>query len=107
VGGAVPRGAVLRIDPLQGVVTDRIRLPVARVTSCCFGGARLDELFITTARSGLPPDDLARQPHAGGIFRVRPGVAGFPAGVFKVYNLPSPFGRGVGGEGIVGRTARE
>jgi sugar lactone lactonase YvrE len=76
-------GAVVRIDPLRRAVTDRIRLPVTRVSSCCFGGAQLDELFITTARSGLAPDELARQPHAGGIFRARPGVAGFPTSVFK------------------------
>lgn len=53
-----------------------IELPVAKVTSCAFGGDDLGELFITTASLDLTPADRAEQPLAGAIFRVRPGVAG-------------------------------
>ena len=51
------------------------QLGAARVSSCTFGGPRLDELFITTSRLGLGPGD---DPAAGSLFRANPGVAGQP-----------------------------
>ncbi len=72
-------GRVTRWDPARGWLLQTIRLPVSRVTSCAFGGPGLDELYITSARTGLDKATLARQPLAGGLFRARPGVAGVPA----------------------------
>jgi sugar lactone lactonase YvrE len=69
---------VIRVDPHAGRITDQIDMPVSRPTSCAFGGLNLDELYITSA-SNLPPDQRAKEPHAGGVFRVRPGVGGLPA----------------------------
>ncbi len=66
--------AVHRWDPRTGRKLATIPIPVAAVTSCCFGGDGLDELWITTAARDAGGD--AKQPHAGGIFRARPGVAG-------------------------------
>lgn len=51
-------------------------LPATQVTSCAFGGRDLDELYVTTARSGLDEDALEAQPLAGDLFRIRPGVRG-------------------------------
>jgi sugar lactone lactonase YvrE len=48
----------------------------------CFGGKRLDTLFITTARKDLKPDALAAQPGAGGLFKLRVGVQGVPESRF-------------------------
>jgi hypothetical protein len=42
---------------------------------CTFGGLQLDELFITTSRSGLGPAD---EPRAGALFRVALGIRGLP-----------------------------
>ncbi|MGI8614720.1 MAG: SMP-30/gluconolactonase/LRE family protein [Nocardioidaceae bacterium] len=53
-----------------------VELPVTQVTSCTFGGAEMDELYVTTAAAGLDGDALRREPHAGGIFRFRPGCRG-------------------------------
>ncbi|CAG7653235.1 SMP-30/gluconolactonase/LRE family protein [Paenibacillus allorhizosphaerae] len=69
---------VSRWDPASGVKIDSIRVPAARATSCTFGGSNYDELYITTARTGLSEQELAEQPHAGGLFRVKPGVKGRP-----------------------------
>ncbi len=52
-----------------------IEVGAALVSSCTFGGPRLDELFITTSRLGLGPGD---DPAAGSLFRANPGVAGQP-----------------------------
>jgi sugar lactone lactonase YvrE len=68
---------VARLDP-SGKVEDVIDFPVARVTSCAFGGQDLDELYVTTAIDGLPESDHQRQPLAGDLFMVRPGVRGIP-----------------------------
>jgi sugar lactone lactonase YvrE len=70
--------AVERYAP-EGHLDRRVDIPAAQVTSCAFGGRDLDELYITTARDGFPAGGRADQPHAGGIFRVRPGVRGRPS----------------------------
>lgn len=69
-------GRVSRWDPAKGQLLQEIFLPAARVTSCAFGGPNLDRLYITTARFGLDEVQLRQQPHAGGLFVARPGVAG-------------------------------
>ncbi len=74
--------AVVRYAP-DGRIDRRIELPAAQVTSCAFGGPDLDELFVTTGQEGFPPGGLADQPHAGGVFRCRPGVRGRPTRRFK------------------------
>lgn len=63
-------------DPATGEKLIKIEVPVEKVTSCCFGGDNLDELYITTASTGLEKDDLEKQPYAGGLFKVKPGVKG-------------------------------
>lgn len=70
---------VIRWDPATGEALAAIKLPVARVTAPWFGGPNLDELYITSARTGLDEAVLAKQPHAGSIFRAKPGVRGLPA----------------------------
>jgi sugar lactone lactonase YvrE len=60
----------------KGRLIGLVDVPAARVTSCTFGGAELDTLYVTTARPDAPD---ARQPHAGGVFSVRPGSRGLPA----------------------------
>ena len=74
-------GRVLRVDPTVGAISDEIVMPVSRPTSCCFGGPDLEDLFITSA-SNLPAHQRRREPQAGGVFRVRPGVKGVPASDF-------------------------
>jgi sugar lactone lactonase YvrE len=65
-------GAVRRYAP-DGALDAVVPLPCARVTACTFGGADLDELFITTSRLELP-DGV--DPAAGALFRCVPGVRG-------------------------------
>ncbi len=70
-------GTVRRYRPdgrLEAIVT----VPSSQPTSCCFGGKRLDQLFITSARYGLSPEQLTREPLAGALFTCQPGVTGLP-----------------------------
>jgi len=66
--------AVHRFAP-DGALSEVIELPVTQVTACSFGGANLDELFITTSRQGLP---ASAEPSAGALFHCQPGIAGLP-----------------------------
>jgi len=71
--------SVVRWDPRDGRELARIAVPAARTTACWFGGPDLGDLYITSARAGLSETALAGQPHAGALFRARPGVRGLPA----------------------------
>ncbi|MDG0792689.1 SMP-30/gluconolactonase/LRE family protein [Cohnella ginsengisoli] len=70
---------VSRWDPATGEKLLSVPVPASQVTSCAFGGERLDRLYITTARVGLGEAELAAQPHAGGLFCADVGVRGLPA----------------------------
>jgi sugar lactone lactonase YvrE len=72
---------VLRYGP-DGSLRGELQLPVARPTSCAFGGTDLGELFITSANTHLSGAELAAQPHAGAVFSIRPGVVGRVANRF-------------------------
>ena len=65
-------GSVRRYTP-EGVLDEVIEVPVSKATACTFGGADLDQLFITTSRENLPPD---AEPSAGAVFVATPGVRG-------------------------------
>lgn len=67
--------ALRRFDP-TGAVTSLVEFPVSQVTSCAFGGDDLSDLYVTTARDSLSEAQLAEQPLAGALFRLRTGVRG-------------------------------
>jgi sugar lactone lactonase YvrE len=71
-------GVVHRYSP-DGYLDAVVEVPARQVTACTFGGADLDELFVTTSWEGLGPDD---EPLAGSLFRVVPGVSGLPVREF-------------------------
>lgn len=75
-------GQVRRYDP-DGRLDVVVPLPVRQVTSCCFGGPDLDQLFITTARVEMDERRLLLEPLAGSVFVASPGRRGLP---------PTPFG---------------
>jgi sugar lactone lactonase YvrE len=65
-------GEVWRIDD-NGEILAVVEVPVPDVTSCCFGGRDLDQLFITTAISHVSERP---QPHEGGLFVCQVPVPG-------------------------------
>jgi sugar lactone lactonase YvrE len=71
-------GAVRRYSP-DAALTAVIEVPARQVTACTFGGDRLDELFITTSRENLDPDE---DPLAGSLFRADAGTRGLPTREF-------------------------
>jgi len=73
---------VSRWNPADGSLLATVPVPADRVTCPAFGGSDLDVLYITTARFGVDEETLARQPHAGSLFALRPGVCGLPSHEF-------------------------
>ncbi|MDB5478303.1 MAG: Transcriptional regulator, IclR family/regucalcin [Alphaproteobacteria bacterium] len=60
-----------------------IELPVPQVSSVTFGGPDFKTLFITTASSGMTPEQIAEAPLSGQVFTVEMDVPGLPANCVK------------------------
>ena len=71
--------AVHRYQP-DGTLDRVVRVPVSQVTALTFGGANLDELFITTSREGLLN---GAEPSAGALFHYAAHVKGQPVRVYR------------------------
>lgn len=56
-----------------------VTMPCARVTKLAFGGPGLATAYVTSARIGLSPQDLAGQPLAGSVFAFAAPCPGRPS----------------------------
>ena len=79
---ALHGGSGLRRYSPDGELAAIVDLPITRITSCCFGGEGLRDLYVTTRRGGLSPAELREQPLAGALLRLDVGVAGTPTFAF-------------------------
>jgi sugar lactone lactonase YvrE len=62
----------------DGTLLAQFGVAARNVTSCVFGGARMNELFITTALVRTDAAGLRKFPQAGGVFRMETNVTGMP-----------------------------
>jgi sugar lactone lactonase YvrE len=65
-------------DPRTGRLLEQIPMPVPQPSSCIFGGADLNELYVTSARKGLSQEKLQAYPLSGGVFKINTRVTGAP-----------------------------
>jgi len=79
---ALHGGWGLRRYSPEGELLSELGLPMAKITSCCFGGPDLRDLYVTTRREGLGAAEVAAQPLAGALLRLDVGVAGLPTHAF-------------------------
>jgi sugar lactone lactonase YvrE len=70
-------GRVLRFDA-AGALEREVEVPAQLVASCCFGGADLRDLYVTTQ------DNAEASERKGTIFRLRVDVAGLPPSLARV-----------------------
>ncbi|HEY7473931.1 MAG TPA: SMP-30/gluconolactonase/LRE family protein [Vicinamibacterales bacterium] len=68
-------GAVHRYAP-DGRLESVVRFPVTLTTKPAFGGPDLGDLYVTSAWIDLDEAGRMREPLAGGLFRLKPGVRG-------------------------------
>ncbi len=66
---------ITRYDP-NGKVERVVEMPVECPSCCAFGGRDLNELYITSATSGVSEATRARQPWAGDLFRLKLDIKG-------------------------------
>jgi len=78
----VDAGRIARYTP-AGKRDAVYELPVSRPSSVAFAGANLDVLCVTTLRFGLSEEEKAREPLAGALFALSPGVSGLPEPRFR------------------------
>jgi sugar lactone lactonase YvrE len=74
-------GAIRRYTP-DGTLDAHVPMPVTNPSSCAFGGADLGDLYVTSTRRRLTPEQLEREP-AGSLLRLRPGVFGLTPALFS------------------------
>jgi sugar lactone lactonase YvrE len=78
----ISAGRINRFSP-AGELVEFVELPVTHPTMPCFGGSDGRTLYVTSLRQGLSTEQLACTPLAGGVFMLKPGVAGAPAALYK------------------------
>lgn len=71
-------GCVVRFDPDNGSELQRVEIPALETTSCAFGGANFEDLYVTT---GIHKS--VKEEHGGRLFVIRGlGVRGVEANAF-------------------------
>lgn len=76
--------ATIRRYRPDGTIEREIPVEAKNPTCVVFAGAALNEIYITTARQEMSPQELERVPHAGGIYRaVMDGVTGLRDARFR------------------------
>ncbi|NP_001291171.1 regucalcin [Esox lucius] len=76
-------GRVICVDPQKGVRLRTVKLPVDKITSCCFGGKEYSDLYVTSACMGMSEAEMAKQPQAGSVFKITGlGAKGIPSNPF-------------------------
>jgi sugar lactone lactonase YvrE len=69
-------GSAVRRFDASGKLTHTVSVPATQVTSCCFGGPDMSELYITTAQYAMDAETLSKDPLAGSLFRVKTSFKG-------------------------------
>lgn len=72
---------VVRFAP-DGQVDQVVEFPATNITSCAFGGAKNNILFVTSAQSGLTKEQLNHNPLEGAVFAMETPVPGMDVPLF-------------------------
>tara|TARA_B100001778_G_scaffold332475_1_gene338870 strand:- start:1035 stop:1904 length:870 start_codon:yes stop_codon:yes gene_type:complete len=67
---------IMCVNPDSKAIEEVVSFPVSKITSCAFGGEKMDQLFITSAKVQVNEKD---EPMAGKTFVVSLGVKGLPS----------------------------
>lgn len=74
----VAGGAAVARFTREGALDRLVDMPCTWPTSCAFGGADLDTLYVASARFTMTPDHIAANPLEGGLFAVTGLAKGRP-----------------------------
>lgn len=79
---AIAHGAAVRRYTPEGSIDRTLEFPARKVTSCTFGGSKLDVLVVTSACVGMSEQELVAEPLAGAVFACDVGSTGIPPSRF-------------------------
>lgn len=74
---------ITRWNPSTGQYLSAYKFPAKRTSSCVFGGPDLDELFVTSAATGLDEMEHLIYPYNGSLMRYRTMYTGMPCFAFE------------------------
>ena len=74
--------AVTRWNPRSGELLATYPFPAKRTTCPVFGGAEMDELYVTSASIDMSAADWAAYPYNGALMRLKTSVRGMPTFAF-------------------------
>ena len=77
-------GACISVFNQKGKKIHKIKLPAKNITNCTFGGAKNNDLYITTALKGLKEIDKKKYNLSGSLFKVRTNSKGMTSKSFNV-----------------------
>jgi L-arabinonolactonase len=75
-------GEVRRYAP-DGELLTVLPVPVSQPTCPAFGGADLDELYLTSGWQDMTASQRAAEPLAGHVLHTRPGIRGVSAAAYR------------------------
>lgn len=80
---------VLRVDPESGELLAKISIPASKITSVAFGGANLEELYVTSANFDTSNNEPGTEDEISGyLYKVKNlGVKGLPMYNVKLNNV--------------------
>lgn len=61
---------MIRVDQKACTELLRLKFEAAQITSSCFSGSFLREMYVTTGRHNVPDEELETCPKSGYFFRV-------------------------------------
>ena len=61
---------------VKGKMIKKIKFPAKNITNCTFAGKTDKEIFLTTARSKMKANEIAKYPLSGGLFKILTNVKG-------------------------------
>ncbi len=76
-------GRIVRLSP-TGEIVQSLELPTSRPTMIAFAGDDRRTAYVTTARAGLSPKELADQPLAGALFSFPVAIPGVTEHPFRL-----------------------
>ena len=77
-------GSSISVFNQKGKKIHKIKLPAKNITNCTFGGAKNNDLYITTALKGLKEIDKQKYNLSGSLFKVRTNSKGMTSKSFNV-----------------------
>ena len=77
-------GACISVFNQKGKKIHKIKLPAKNITNCTFGGAKNNDLYITTALKGLKKIDKKKYNLSGSFFKIKTNSKGMTSKSFNV-----------------------